>query len=207
MAFSSSEFTGDGTTRVFSFSFTGPGNGYIRQSDVHVFIGGVAQTGFTFPTANSIELATAPADGAFGLVRRIMPKEEPYSNFARGSNFSRIPVNNSFLQQLYTQHEVIDGYAVDAQQENFDLGAHKIINLSNGTDPQDAVTKAQLDADTIINTSLRDETIVLRDATQVLRNAAQVSETNAKASEVQADLDEASATLSANVSMAAREPC
>lgn len=145
MALSSAQTIGDGQTKVFTFSFVGAGKGYLRESDVQVFIDGSRTVGYTFPTENSIELPVAPAAGAEVLIRRVMPVSEAYATFSRGSDFSSKSVNNSFLQQLYLAHEVIDGYVSGNIFADLNMNGHTISGLADGVNPQDAVTKSQLD--------------------------------------------------------------
>lgn len=109
MAFSYSQHTGDGTTRAFTFSFVGQDEGYIRDDDIVAFVDDVERV-ITLTSSNTLEFAEAPAEGSEVLIRRVMPKETPYSDFRRGNNFGQENINNSFLQLLYAVHEILDGY-------------------------------------------------------------------------------------------------
>lgn len=110
MAFSYTEYAGDGVTRTFTFGFTGPDKGYIRDSDIVVLIDGIEDPNFQLTSNNSLEMDTAPADGSLIHIRRVMPKEAPYTDFQRGNKFGEDNLNNSFLQTLYTVHEFQDGW-------------------------------------------------------------------------------------------------
>lgn len=150
MGYSFDVGTGDGVKTVFPFAFTGPDKGYIRKADVHVYVDSVETTDFTFVSDNSVQLGAAPAAPSDGepnvLIRRIMPKDLPYSDFARGNNFGKNNVNYSFLQQLYLMHEVLDGFLETIQfQQILDMGGHRIVNLADAVDPQDALTKGVFD--------------------------------------------------------------
>jgi len=109
MALSYTEHIGDGITKAFTFSFVGQDEGYIRKDDVVVTVNDISVP-FTFLSANTIEIASAPADGAVILIRRVMPKDRPYADFRRGNNFGQDTLNNSFLQSLYIIHEALDGF-------------------------------------------------------------------------------------------------
>lgn len=109
MAYSYVQYTGDGSTTAFTFSFTGQDQGYLRDSDIEVTVDGVSAS-FTFLSSNSIELDNAPANGSTIIIRRVMPKSETYADFQRGNNFGQEVLNNSFLQLLYVVHELLDGW-------------------------------------------------------------------------------------------------
>jgi len=109
MAFSYTQEIGDGSTTSYTFSFTGQDQGYLRDSDIEVSVDGTVVS-FTLLSTNSLELDVAPANGSEIIIRRIMPKSEPYADFQRGNNFGQEVLNNSFLQLLYVVHELLDGW-------------------------------------------------------------------------------------------------
>jgi len=113
MAFSYNEYIGDGSTRTFTFGFTGPDKGYIRNTDIVVLVDGVPDLNFQLTSSNSLELDVAPSTGAVVRIRRVMPKDAPYTDFSRGNKFGEANLNNSFLQTLYTVHEFQDGWFPD----------------------------------------------------------------------------------------------
>ncbi len=127
MAFSFAESVGDGATTSFTFGFVGPGRGYIDKSDVHVYLGAVGEevevTNFTIDlqNPNTLVFDTAPADQERILIRRIVRKDAPYADFQRGSSFLESNLDNSFLQQLYAFHEILDGFFPDNWGLNTDL--------------------------------------------------------------------------------------
>lgn len=159
MAFSFTQQTGDGSTTAFPFSFTGIGRGYIRESDIHVFVDEV-EVSHTLSGENQVVIEPAPAASADILIRRIMPKTTPYADFSRGNNFGQTNLNNAFLQQLYTYHELLDGFVDEGQaeqQQDIDMNGHKIVNLAEGTDAGDAINKSQLDVESAINAQFRSD--------------------------------------------------
>lgn len=109
MAYSYVQYTGDGSTTSYTFSFTGQDQGYLRNSDIEVTVDDVSAS-FTFLSSNSIEFDNAPANGSTIIIRRVMPKSETYADFQRGNNFGQEVLNNSFLQLLYVVHELLDGW-------------------------------------------------------------------------------------------------
>ena len=146
MAFSYSEATGDGSTKVFPFSFSGSGIGYIRAEDIHVLVDGVETENFTFPGSNQIQLAVAPAAPVDGLpnimIRRIVPKDVPYADFTRGNNFGQDQLNNTALQQLYALHEFLDGFLPDGYfvKSDMDMKGNRITNIGYPFAQDDAAT-------------------------------------------------------------------
>lgn len=109
MAFSYVTDVGDGSTRSFVFSFEGQDEAYIRTEDIVAFVDDV-EASFTLLSSNTLEFLTAPPDGSEVLIRRVMPKNVPFTDFEGGNNFGQTALNNSFLQMLYIVHELLDGW-------------------------------------------------------------------------------------------------
>lgn len=140
--------TGDGVTTAFTFGFAGPDEGYIDlRRDLRVYVNGVS-TSFTtsFSDPNKVFITPAPALGAVILIRRIMPRTEPYSDFKGSNAFTPQQLNFTSLQQLYLTQELLDGfYDPDFYlKQDLNMGNHKITNLSDGTNPNDATNLGQL---------------------------------------------------------------
>lgn len=133
---------GDGATSVFTFTFVGQDKGYLREDDIKVEIDGV-DIGFTLDIANPNQMtfASPPASGAIILMRRIMPKDVPFSHWANGNDFSQNLVNSNFLQLQYTLHEILDGYFPDGWtiKDDLDMGGKRIFNLGAPKFSTDAV--------------------------------------------------------------------
>lgn len=138
---------GDGTKTIFPFSFAGQDEGYLSVSNVQVFVAGTSVP-FTIPTndPNKVYLTSAPPLGAEVLIRRIMPKNVPYSDFSRGNPFSQDTLNDTNLQMLYVIQEILDGFLPDGFYFKGDLnmGGHKIVNMAPGSEEGDAVNWEQL---------------------------------------------------------------
>lgn len=109
MAFSYVTDVGDGSTRSFVFSFEGQDEAYIRTDDIVAYVDG-DEVAFTLLSSNTLEFTDAPGDGSEVLIRRVMPKNVPFTDFEGGNNFGQTALNNSFLQMLYILHELLDGY-------------------------------------------------------------------------------------------------
>lgn len=198
---------GNGSDTPFPFTFTGLGRGYLRASDVHVetresgTTEWVENIGFTLSGTNTIELDSpliTPADGLDNLrIRRIMPKDEPYANWNVGQNYSDFVINNSFLQQLYTMHEVLDGF-IPEMNTDLNMNGFKIVGLQYDlNDPESVATVGSLtDAIEQINQLIADATndfdSTLNGVKDIKSNA--IEQINQVISEANADFD---ATLNA----------
>lgn len=146
MSYTFTTDVGDGVKTVFPFSFAGQDTGYLRVTDITVYVAGVSVP-FTINLTdpNKVYLTTAPAIGAEVLIRRIMPKNVPYSDFARGNPFSQDTLNNTNLQQLYVVQELLDGFLPDGfyLKQNVNMGGFKLINLGDGTQSGDSIRYEQ----------------------------------------------------------------
>lgn len=148
MNFTFTIHTGDGVTTAFTFSFAGQDTGYIDDSNLAVFVDGVPAA-FTVIRSdpNKVHMSVAPPLGSQVLIRRIMPKNVPYTDFKRGNAFSQDNLNRSFLQQLYVTQEMLDGFLPDGFyfKQDVNMGGFNIKNLGDAVDPDDAVKKVTTD--------------------------------------------------------------
>jgi hypothetical protein len=190
MAFSTSPETGDGIQVTFPFSFTGPDNGYIKEADIQVFVDDILVTNWTLTGPTQVTFDVAPADQAAILIRRIVDKTKPYTDFTKGNNFGKDNVNNSFNQQLYVAHEFMDGYTEDGfyWKQDMSMGGFRMTDFATPTEDTDVATKGYVDA--IAPSSEAD-----RIAAEAAAAAALVSENNAATSENNADTRETNAQL------------
>lgn len=144
MNFSYTRDVGDGSKTIFTMSFAGQDEGYLSSTNIQVFVNDVPVP-FTLNVTdpNKVYLQTAPAVGADVLIRRIMPKNVPYSDFKNGNPFSQDTLNKSFLQQLYVTQELLDGFLPEGfyYKQDVNMGGHNIKNLGDAVDPDDAVKK------------------------------------------------------------------
>ena len=105
----------DGVETTFPFVFTKPDSeavGYLRTEDVKVYeqVGGV----FVLTTlAHTVSVSTiiftvAPTAATVFRVQRESPRDEVWSTFARGTDFTPDQVKKTFLNLLYALQEVPD---------------------------------------------------------------------------------------------------
>lgn len=137
---------GDGARTQFPLTVAGENMGYFRTEDIHTYVDGVEVANVIQPESPHLVIITpAPADGSDVLIRREMPVDAPYADFARGNNFGHRQVNNSFLQQLYLTQELIDGFVPEGfyMKQDVDMGGHKFVNLGRGVDEDDSVNMSQ----------------------------------------------------------------
>lgn len=141
---------GDGTTTSFTFGFVGPDEGYVDlRRDLRVFVNGVAVAFTTsFADPNKVFINPAPAAGSSILIRRIMPRNQPYTDFKGGNAFTPSNLNYTALQQLYLTQEILDGfYDPDFYfKQDINMGGHKLVNLTHGTASGHSVNWDQLKA-------------------------------------------------------------
>lgn len=150
MAFSNLSFVrhvGDGVRTQFPLTVAGENMGYFRTEDIHTYVDGVEVPNVIHTQSpHIVNILPAPSDGADVLIRREMPINKTYADFARGNNFGHRQVNNSFLQQLYLTQELIDGFTPKGfyMKQDVDMGNNKHTNLSDGIDDGDSVNVRQL---------------------------------------------------------------
>ena len=146
MAVTQTQYTGNGSTVLFSFTFP-----YLSATDVKVKINGVTQatTEYSFANATTVQMNTAPANGATVLIFRDTDNDNKKATFFPGSAIKAEDLNDNIDQILFVAQE-IDNNAMttlgeDAMQANLDLGNNKIVNLANPTNGNDAVNKNTLE--------------------------------------------------------------
>lgn len=137
------EFTGDGSTTNFSFSFP-----YLNTTDIQVTVAGVA-TSYTWVNSSTIQISPAPASGAVCFIKRVTQISTQDVTFVNGSTINQDDLNNANLQLLYAEQE-----QADALQNSITLGtdgklnANNLVieNVVNPSNPQEVATKAYVDA-------------------------------------------------------------
>lgn len=92
-----------GGQTVYSFDFP-----YLKQEDVKVSLDGTNTTAFTFATATSIQLNSAPSVGVKILIYRNTDVDTAKAVFSSGSSYRATDLNNNFDQSLYFSQEVAD---------------------------------------------------------------------------------------------------
>ena len=147
MALTQTQYTGNGSTVLYNFTFP-----YLAATDVKVKLNGVTQptTEYSFANATTVQMNTAPANGATVLIFRDTDNDNKKATFYPGSAIKAEDLNDNIDQILYVAQEV-DNNAMstigdDAMQGDLDLGNNKIVNLANPISGTDGVNKTTLEA-------------------------------------------------------------
>lgn len=152
MSYTFTEHTANGSQTTFPFRFAGRDKGYLKAADIIVEIKGEygwsTVSGWTLTGTNQITFKVPPAEGARLRIRRVVEKDEPYAEFDRGVTLDMKSLNNSFIHLLEISQELLDGFYPEGYfvKQNVSWGGNKITDLADGTKPNDAVNKGQLDA-------------------------------------------------------------
>ena len=102
MALSYIKFTGDGSTRDFTFPFM-----YIDVGDIGVFVG-PTQVAFTLTNSSAVKITVAPAAGTVIRIRRLTSKASVPVNFSDGSNLLQRDLDLLGTWTLYQAQEAAD---------------------------------------------------------------------------------------------------
>ena len=162
MSYTVTEHQTDGVQNTYPFRFAGEGKGYLQASDIVVEMrkeeGGLwlpISTGWSLSGTNQITFLTPPARSEIVnlRIRRVVDKEVPYATFDRGVVLDMKSINNSFIHLLDICQEMLDGFFPDGFyiKRDLNMGFHRIINLADGVDKNDAVNKGQLDVEKVRN--------------------------------------------------------
>ncbi|MAK52122.1 phage tail fiber protein, partial [Marinobacter sp.] len=95
------EYTGNGSTTTYSFTFP-----YLKTSDIKASLDGVATTAFTLPNATTLQFNTAPTNGAKIKIFRETGVDNLTATFYAGSAIKSEDLNDNFTQNLYKTQEV-----------------------------------------------------------------------------------------------------
>jgi hypothetical protein len=134
-----------GTAGQSNFTFGFP---YLSQDHIHMYIDGIETTDFTFLSEFIVTLDTPLVADATVRVRRLTPIAEPAVDFTNGSVLGESDLDASALQLLYVVQETVDiaDSTIQANNDfNYDAKGHRIVNLADPIDLQDAVTKRYAD--------------------------------------------------------------
>ena len=171
-------YTGDGSTVLFSFTFE-----YIEATDIEVSIDNVtiATTEYSLANSTTIEFNTAPANGTAVRIYRNTTVNEPKATFFPGSAIRAQDLNDNFEQILFVTQEA------DAISERAETAADAA---------QTATTTAQAAAASANTAGAAAQASAT--AAQASATSAQTSATAAAADASQAATDAASAVATAN---------
>lgn len=175
MALTRNDFTGDGTTTVYTPSFA---LGFLQQSDVYVSLDTddyTTQLDYTWLNSTQIVLNTPVASGVGFNIRRVVDRNAPINDYEAGAILRESNLDASFLQALMILHEIEDGYittsppwVVETLRLNgiLDMDGNRITNLGQPIDLTDAVrlidVQGILEGDFLTVPSIN-ESIVLTD--------------------------------------------
>ena len=79
MAVTQNQYTGNGSTVLFSFTFP-----YLASTDVKVKVDGTDTTAFTLANATTVQMNAAPANGAVVVVYRNTDNDNKKATFYPG---------------------------------------------------------------------------------------------------------------------------
>ena len=101
MAVTQNNYTGDGSTVLYSFTFP-----YLATTDVKVKLDGVNTTAYTLANATTVQLNSAPANGVKIIIFRNTDNDNKKATFYPGSAIKAEDLNNNIDQILYVAQEV-----------------------------------------------------------------------------------------------------
>lgn len=196
MAFSIIQTTATGSSNTFPINFTlGFNNRNEVTCQVNNEVDGLGAPVYrTLTWINDGMVTVEPAAsiipaGQPVVFKRTITKTALIHDYSNGEAIEESNLDESNKQNIMAIHELFDGRFTAAFQQDLDLGSHKLINIANGTNPQDAVSKAQLDVvATVASSTAADAAAahadrLLADADVVLTHADVVT-TNATAATV-----------------------
>ena len=173
MPFAQFTATGNGSTKQFTIPFP-----YVKKDHIVVALNNVANTNFSFINDTTIEFDTlssatstqetsgAPKTGVGIEITRDTPLTNALVDFVDGSTLTAGDLDTAVLQLLYGIQEAKDEAALGIQNtpQGQDAQNKPIINVSDPTNAQDAVTKAFLErVGSITSTQIADGSIVNAD--------------------------------------------
>ena len=109
MAITSNTGTGNGSNKLFSFTFP-----YLETSDIDVYLNGALQTITTqyfFANATTVEFVTAPGNGVTVLIKRSTDEATISNSFFPGSSIKAADLNDNFNQVLFLAQETNNNVA------------------------------------------------------------------------------------------------
>ena len=144
MAIVQNTYTGNGSTTLYSLSFS-----YLDEADVKVTLNGVATTSFVFVNASTIQFLSAPANGVAIIIYRETNNDASEATFFAGSAIKAADLNNNFTQLLYVAQEVFArtlSTLGGTLSGILNMGGYRITNLGTPSAGTDASTKGYVDS-------------------------------------------------------------
>lgn len=100
MATTENNYTGNGSTTNYSFTFP-----YLDEADIKVSLNGTLTTAYTLANATTVSFNAAPANGAAIRIYRETDDTNVIATFYPGSAVKAQDLNQNFLQALYQGQE------------------------------------------------------------------------------------------------------
>jgi hypothetical protein len=143
MAVTQNTYTGNGSTTIYSLSFS-----YLDKADVKVTVNNVLVTNYIFATASSIQFSTPPSAGAAIRIYRDTDTDQTKATFFAGSAIKAKDLNSNFTQTLYAVQEIAFSALSkigDTMQGILNMGGFRITNLGTPAADADGATKKYVD--------------------------------------------------------------
>lgn len=203
-------YKGDGATTEYIIPFD-----YLKKTFVKVILDTRELQGgnqsdpsaeYYFLDARTIKLKTAPPSGTQLTIRRFTSESERVVSFNDGSVFKAKDLDVSQVQAFHIASEardIINDALIQDSEDNWDAHGHRIVNVGDPVNPQDAVTKKHLDTQ-LENIKATNEDLQKfhKEALEAKARAVE-AETNAKTSEVNSKQSEVRAGASAGTAVSA----
>lgn len=131
--------TADGATKSYTIPFE-----YLSRSHVYISVDGNSVP-YSYTHAYGITFDTAPVKNSIIIIERQTPYDEPFITWTDGTVLIADDLNAQLLQVLFVlqenQEALVGALAYDPLLDAYDALNHRITNLADPIDPQDAVTK------------------------------------------------------------------
>jgi hypothetical protein len=151
MAYSIIQTTATGSTNTFPINFTlGFNNRNEVTCQVNDEVDGLGDPVYrTLTWINDGLVTVEPAaslipNGQKVVFKRTVSKTALIHDYSNGEAIEESNLDESNKQNLMAIHEVLDGRFESPFEQDLDMNSHKIINVSDGINPNDAVNFSQL---------------------------------------------------------------
>lgn len=203
-------YKGDGATTEYTIPFD-----YLKKTFVKVILDTRELQGgnqsdpsaeYYFLDARTIKLKTAPPSGTQLTIRRFTSESERVVSFNDGSVFKAKDLDVSQVQAFHIASEardIINDALIQDSEDNWDAKGHRIVNVGDPVNPQDAVTKKHLDTQLENIKATNEQLQQYHKEALEAKDRAVEAETNAKTSEVNSKQSEVKASASAGTAVSA----
>lgn len=201
MPYSYVQYTGNGSTTNYAFSFP-----YLESTHIKVRVNGTI-TSYTFLNSSTVTISPAPASGAIIDIRRETPKDNPPVDFTDGSVLLESDLDLLAKFSLYTAQESSDGVSDSITKDTlgvWDAQSRRIKSVADPVSSNDAVNKTW--AETAMSSQLASATTQASNAASsatAAAGSASTASTQAGIASTKASEAAASATSASNSATAA----